>query len=90
MKTKALISFAVTGKLICAFVFAYADCWFSHEAAQIDWNDFFFKMKFLISIIFDHESGGGGIYEEGVKIQKRGVCLPNFTQNFSTFPMKMK
>ena len=35
-KTKALISFAVTGKLICVFVFAYADCWFSHEAAQID------------------------------------------------------
>ena len=33
-KTKALISFAVTAKLICAFVFAYADCWFSHEAAQ--------------------------------------------------------
>ena len=34
MKTKALISFAVTAKLICAFVFAYADCWFSHEAAH--------------------------------------------------------
>ena len=34
-KTKALISFAVTAKLICAFVFAYADCWFSHEAAQL-------------------------------------------------------
>ena len=34
-KTKALISFAVTAKLICAFVFAYADCWFSHEVAQI-------------------------------------------------------
>ena len=32
-KTKALISFAVTAKLICVFVFAYADCWFSHEAA---------------------------------------------------------
>ena len=28
-KTKALISFAVT-----VFVFAYADCWFSHEAAH--------------------------------------------------------
>ena len=27
-KTKALISFAVTAKLICAFVFAYAKCWF--------------------------------------------------------------
>ena len=34
-KTKALISFAVTAKLICVFVFAYADCWFSYEAAQI-------------------------------------------------------
>ena len=29
------ISFAVTAKLICVFVFAYADCWFSHEAAQL-------------------------------------------------------
>ena len=34
-KTKALISFAVTAKLICVFVFAYAKCWFSHDAAQI-------------------------------------------------------
>ena len=33
-KTKALISFAVTAKLICAFAFAYADCWFSHAAAH--------------------------------------------------------
>ena len=29
-KTKALISFAVTAKLICAFVSAYAKCWVSH------------------------------------------------------------
>ena len=35
-KTKALISFAVTAKLICAFVFAYADCWFSHEVAHLN------------------------------------------------------
>ena len=33
-KIKALISFAVTAKLICDFVFAYADCWFSHAAAH--------------------------------------------------------
>ena len=33
-KTKALISFAVTAKLICVFVFAYAKCRFSHDAAQ--------------------------------------------------------
>ena len=29
-KPKAQISFEVTAKLICAFGFAYADCWFSH------------------------------------------------------------
>ena len=34
-KTKALISFAVTAKLICAFVFVYADCWFFHAAANL-------------------------------------------------------
>ena len=34
-KTKALISFAVTAKLICVFVFAYAKIRFSHDAAQI-------------------------------------------------------
>ena len=39
-KTKALISFAVTAKLICAFVFAYADSWFFHVAAQIMINEF--------------------------------------------------
>ena len=34
----ALISFAVTAKLLCAFVFAYADCWFCHVAAYKFWN----------------------------------------------------
>ena len=34
-KTKALISFAVTAKLICGFVFAYAKCWFSHALAHM-------------------------------------------------------
>ena len=34
-KTKALISFAVTAKLICVFVFAYAKIRFSHVAAHI-------------------------------------------------------
>ena len=33
-KTKALISFAVTAKLICVFVFAYAKHWFFHDAAH--------------------------------------------------------
>ena len=41
-KTKALISFAVTAKLICAFGFAYADCLFSHEVVHLLF--FFHKM----------------------------------------------
>ena len=43
----ALISFAVTAKLICAFVFAYADCWFSHGVAQM-----FELMTKIIVVIF--------------------------------------
>ena len=35
VKTKALISFRATAKLICAFVFAYANCLFSHAQAHI-------------------------------------------------------
>ena len=35
VKTKALISFAVTAKLICVFVFVYAKSRFSHAAAHI-------------------------------------------------------
>ena len=34
-KTKTLISFAVTAKLICVFVFAYAKKRFSHDEAHI-------------------------------------------------------
>ena len=34
-KTKTLISFAVTAKLICVIVFAYAKNRFSHVAAHI-------------------------------------------------------
>ena len=35
MKTKALISFAVTAKLNCTFVFAQAFCWFSYAVAHL-------------------------------------------------------
>ena len=35
MKTKALISFAVTAKLICVFVFAYTESRFSHDTAHV-------------------------------------------------------
>ena len=35
-KTKVLISFAVTTKLICVFVFAFAKNRFSHDAARME------------------------------------------------------
>ena len=35
-KTKALIGFAVTAKLMCAFVFAWAKMRFSHGAAVME------------------------------------------------------
>ena len=37
-KTKALISFAVTAKLICVFVFAYAKSRFSHNEAHMSFT----------------------------------------------------
>ena len=40
-KTKALISFAVTAKLICVFVFAYVKSRFSHDEAEIYRKKFF-------------------------------------------------
>ena len=58
-KTKALISFAVTAKLICAFVFAYADCWFSHGVAHM-------LTKFLIvtkqNLVFNDEAKNKIVY----------------------------
>ena len=45
-KTKALISFAVTEKLICTFVFAYANCWFSHARALI----YLFILRFIVHV----------------------------------------
>ena len=45
-KTKALISFAVTAKLICVFVFAYAKSWFSHNEAQLMQNIEFYSFLF--------------------------------------------
>ena len=47
MKTKALISFAFTVKLICVFVFAYAKHWFSHDVAHISLNNEHFEMEIL-------------------------------------------
>ena len=43
-----LISFAVTAKLICVFVFAYANRWFSHDAAH------FVSFQDLLTTVFEN------------------------------------
>ena len=40
-------------KLICVFVFAYADCWFSHEAAHILGNRVFKDYKYSVITLHD-------------------------------------
>ena len=57
-KTKALINCAVTAQLICVFVFAYANYWFSHAAAQFSFSKKFeycksgnFRVTFILLII---------------------------------------
>ena len=52
-KTKALISFAVTTKLICVFVFAYAKIRFSHDKAHfimVDLHDNFTYNYILLKV----------------------------------------
>ena len=55
-ENKALISFTVTAKLICAFVFAYADCLFSHVAAQI-----MIKVQMIYALLFAHAKNNSKI-----------------------------
>ena len=52
-KTKALISFAVTAKLICVFVFAYAKSRFSHNEAQLicDSTSYIMAVDSILSVV---------------------------------------
>ena len=43
-----MISFAVTAKLICVFVLAYAKCWFSHDVTQMILPNFKFNGSYHI------------------------------------------
>ena len=75
-KTKALISFAVTAKLICVFVFAYAKRWFSHDAAQMS------------SLSYVHIAL---VYDETVKLKYKGdqansLCVQMLLRFISCLP----
>ena len=56
-KTKALISFAVTAKLFCAFVFEYAKCWLSHECFLCILLGFWFCLGYRLSQHMSHPMG---------------------------------
>ena len=53
MKTKALISFAVTAKLICALVFTYAKSRASHYVSQLFMSLFIIlTLKFTRKLLY--------------------------------------
>ena len=61
-KTKALISFAVTAKVICVFVFAYAKSRFSHDAAHL--QDLVLKFLSALIITIDAVKGKRSVKTE--------------------------
>ena len=87
METKALISFAVTAKLICVFVFAYAKGWFSHNEAHIVITK---KMKVEESATIKHAAchryhGRGGITMEKLYITIAIRKIKIFFNSMSVF-----
>ena len=64
-KTKALISFAVIAKLICAFVFAYEYCWFSNAAAHLQ---FLFENGKKIQIAYFVDKTGSWEIGSGLSV----------------------
>ena len=59
-KTKALIRFAVTAKLICVFVFAYSKSRFSHEEAHLMFFGVCVSCRILYSFVGYLYVGGSG------------------------------
>ena len=55
-KTKALISFAVTAKLICVFVFAYTKLRFSHNEAHILMSYIRFSSANEVNVLQDRKT----------------------------------
>ena len=90
-KTKALISFAVTAKLICVFVFAYAKIRFSHDAAQvvaglITYN----RYNIFILINTMQFTSPEMMFLRQIFEQIRLIKVPNLGVIWSFFPLKCK
>ena len=89
-KTKALISFAVTAKLICAFVFAYEKC-FSHDMAYLSIRlpvrrDCLVMTETLSTVILRHKQTNQKDSFEGKKTTPddfQKLVLAIFVRNFN-------
>ena len=60
-KTKALIRFAVTAKLICVFVFAYGKSRFSHDKA---------RMKRFVNTPLQHTANSNSCKNDNFQMKK--------------------
>ena len=58
------------GYLICAFVFAYADCWFSHAVANIEYKEKHQTKPTTVRFAYIED---GDLYGKG--LCKRSACL---------------
>ena len=73
VKTKALISFAVTAKLICVFVFAYANCWFSQ--AGFDTKGSPRLLNYYVGLLVFTCRQSDGLLESGGKYDTKFLVL---------------
>ena len=81
-QTKALISFAVTAKLICAFVFAYAKIRFSHDAAR--WKLSLNAVKFELVLFILHPNCPSLTSKKKIRLEKpvQIHCTESNTQQY--------
>ena len=88
MKTKALISFTLSAKLFCAFVFAYSKCWFSHDAAHLlpplvflNHNLFCMLYVYYVRIICLPQEGEG----DGANVSS--LCAPSLFRSICVYDL---
>ena len=78
----AAVSYVVTAQLICAFIFVYADCWFSDAATYHtnDVNNVFIKPYSLLENLLRGETG---VVSEHAMVSFFSVHLENLPTQYT-------